>query len=172
MTDELFSAVSKNLEKHEGRILRMYLDSVGVVTCGIGHAIFAPAAAFSIPFWRSTDMLANREEITAEYWGVKRKLAKPRLMISYDTTEDLLRDDLKRFEVVVNNTFPDAEKYPQSVQVALYDLCFNLGSFSKWPRFRHAVLAGDWATAAAESHRPQVGEERNRDTFVQLNLNT
>lgn len=170
MTPELFSAVSANLAKHEGRRLQMYLDTVGVCTIGVGHALFAPASCHQIPFWRSTNELATRDEILAEYDAVKRKIRSAKLLVSYETTNHLLLSDLRRFEVVVCNTFPDYQKYPQSVQVGLFDLCFNLGSFVHFPRFSHAVKAGNWATAAAESHRPQVGEDRNIDTFMQFSL--
>jgi GH24 family phage-related lysozyme (muramidase) len=168
MTPELFAAVSANLAKHEGRRLQMYLDSVGVCTIGIGHALFAPAACMQIPFWRSTNELATREEISAEYDAVKRKLRAAKLLISYEMTEMLLRADLKRFETVVGNTFSCWEQYPQSVQVALFDIAFNTGSFAHWPKFSLAIQQRNFKAAAAESHRPQVSEDRNKDTYTQL----
>jgi GH24 family phage-related lysozyme (muramidase) len=170
MTPELFTAVSLNLAKHEGRVLSMYLDSVGVVSCGVGHALFAIADGFNICWWKDTSTLANREEVKAGWTAVKYKTAKRALMLSYEESDRLLQSDLIKFERIVNSTFPDVDSYPQSVQVALYDVCFNCGSFVKWPNFSKAIHERDFKQAALQSQRPQVSPERNLTTYDQLNV--
>jgi GH24 family phage-related lysozyme (muramidase) len=170
MTPELLTAVSLNLAKHEGRLLSMYLDSVGVVTCGVGHALFTPGDAYNICWWKDTSTLATREEVNAGWSSVKYKNSKRALLISYEETDRLLQSDLTKFERVIRSTFADVDTYPHLVQVALYDICFNCGSFTKWPHFSAAIHAHNWKLAATHSLRPQVGNSRNEDTFEQLNM--
>ena len=56
------------------------------------------------------------------------------------------------------------DSYPMTAQFALLDMVFNLGTnglVTKFPSFKKAVEAEDWATAAKESNRPQVSAARN-----------
>lgn len=168
MTPELFRAVSDNLADHEGRVLSMYLDSVGVVTCGVGHALFTPVMAYVIPFWKDSGTLATRDEIFVGWTSVKNGKLKRALMLSFDESDNILEADLARFEHVVNTRFPKSESYPLSVQVALYDIAFNCGSFIKWPHFSAHIDAREFGAAAHASDRPQVGAKRNLDTYNQI----
>lgn len=174
MKMELFAALSHNLEAHEGRKLSMYLCPAKVVTCGIGHALFAPVDATRIVWWRSTNQLATREDILAAYHAVKTGNSHHTLLMSHEETDRVLRDDLIKFERVVYTTFPEYEAYPLSVQVAIYDIVFTCGSllphgdYKGWPHFISAIRCKDWKYAADESYRPACGAERNRETRNQL----
>ena len=169
MTPELFEAVSANLAAHEGRRLSMYLDTVGVVTAGVGHAFFCAADAAKYLWWKNVGEIATKDEITREWdWVKRRQLLRGKLILSFDETEHILQCDLVRFEKIVHETFPDADSYPNSALVAIYDICFNTGSFAHWPNFTAAVRAKDWQKAAEMSNRPQVSKERNEATYKQL----
>jgi GH24 family phage-related lysozyme (muramidase) len=172
MQPELFSAVNKNLAEHEGRILSMYPDSnkPPVVTCGIGHALFAPADGFNVIWWKDTNTLATREEVKAAWSAIRYAGAKRALMMTYEESTRILMLDLEHFEKIVRMTFPQADSYPLTVQVAIYDLAFNTGSFKDWPHFTAAILARDFKSAAKESNRPQVSTARNEATFKQLDV--
>ncbi len=58
----------------------------------------------------------------------------------------------------------DFDKLPKNVQLALFDLIFNLGAsqiVNKFKKFNKALKAKDWATAAKESNRPEISTDRN-----------
>lgn len=62
------------------------------------------------------------------------------------------------------NNFDD---YSENIQVALFDMIFNLGATRLqriFVNFNAAVKSEDWDTAAKESYRRDISEERN--TFV------
>ena len=75
MNSSLLPKVIANLAKHEGRSMRMYPDTVGVVTCGIGHAIFTPQAALALGFL-SSGLPASGPSILADYTCVKHHILK------------------------------------------------------------------------------------------------
>lgn len=157
-----------NIAKHEGRVCQMYLDSVGVVTVGVGHAIFTVEDACCLGFMRG-NRAATRAEIIADYTGVKYTKRKGTLFLPVEEMDRILAFDMGKFEHIVEAAFPEVDSYPESVQVALIDIAFNCGSFKGWPSLAKAVKAGDWVTAAKESKRkPPVGDERNRDTQEQF----
>lgn len=164
MTPELFDRVSKILGTHEGRVLSMYRDTKGNVTYGVGHASFCAADAAKRVWWKAVDVLATAEEVAREWdWVKRRQLLRGRLFLSYEETDVILLDDLAVFEKRMGETFPDQSTYPQPALVALYDIIFNCGSFEKWPRLVAAVRSKDWKTAAAQSNRPEVSAQRNKD---------
>lgn len=170
MIPELFVAVSHNLADHEGRVLAMYPDSnkPPVVTCLVGHALFTPVQATQITWWLDTGRLAAREEVIMAWRDVGAGRKHRALLASFEESERVLREDLVKFEAEIRKTFSEVDTYPQSVQVALYDICFNCGSFKKWPHFSEAIHARNWSIAASHSYRPAVGDKRNKDTYTQL----
>ncbi|MGH7238606.1 MAG: hypothetical protein ACREHG_00920, partial [Candidatus Saccharimonadales bacterium] len=48
-------------------------------------------------------------------------------------------------------------------QVAIYDIVYNCGSLTHWPKLRACIQQNLWKCAAEQSHRPQVSESRNKD---------
>ena len=72
-----------------------------------------------------------------------------------------------------NGYTDDFDKLHNNVQLALFDMIFNLGAskiISSFPRFNKALKAGDWKKAATESNRPDVNAARNQ--YVKQLLNT
>lgn len=172
MTPELFKAVSLNLEKHEGRKLEMYRDTKGIVTCGIGHALFAAVDAYrpGMVWYKDSHVFATVDEVKAKWAAVRQNVRCFSLMMTYEQSDMLLENDLIKFERIIRATFPEVDSYPHSAQVALYDLAFNTGSVTtnNWPHLTMAVLKRDWVIAANECHRPAVSKSRNDETVAQF----
>lgn len=169
MTDELMSAICLNITKHEGRKLMMYLDTKGIVTCGIGHALFRCDDAHLIQWLKHGDKPASRAEVIAAWTAVKlSKRQDPELYMTFEEMERVLALDMPRFVVEVKREFSESDEYPSPAMVAIHDICFTCGSLTGWPRLTAAIKVGDWKTAANESYRPDVGSERNKDTANQF----
>jgi GH24 family phage-related lysozyme (muramidase) len=66
----------------------------------------------------------------------------------------------------------DFDKLHKNVQLALFDMIFNLGATKitgSFPSFNKALKAEDWKKAATESNRPDVNLARNQ--YVKQLLN-
>lgn len=159
----------------EGKIPHMYLDTVGVVTVGIGHALATPTSAIALPFiLRTTGQPASPAEITADYASVKARPAGlvashykafSRIFLSEAAIADLFVRDMDDFLPGLTAAIPDLANFPRTAQLALIDMAFNLGVHglvSKFPRMIRCVSDRNWSEAARECRRPQLGEERNR----------
>lgn len=72
------------------------------------------------------------------------------------------------------NGYPDDfDKLHKNVQLALFDMIFNLGAskiVNSFPKFNTALKAGEWKKATAEANRPDVSPSRNQ--YVQQLLQT
>lgn len=170
MEPELLQAVQNNIAAHEDRKLSMYLDTEGVVTCGVGHALFCVGDAYKVLWWASTSELATRLEVERAYTAIKRKATQfvPSLLMTYEETNRILTLDLEIAEHTLRREFSEFDSFPFGPRTALFDMVFNLGSLEKWPHLSAAVQAKDWKTAAAECTRKGIGEQRNSDTREQF----
>ena len=78
-----------------------------------------------------------------------------------------LESDLKALE----KKLPEFETYPRPLQKVLLDFQYNMGgNFTpeKWPAFYEGLKNKDITKMAEESHRSQVGEDRNIRTKEML----
>ncbi len=169
------STLRKKLEKYEGKITHMYLDSKGFVTVGVGHLLKDLASAQKLSFKKSNNTPASKDEIKLDYEAVKKQ-PKNRLASFYKnhTTLKLSETDINAltdkhidsFEGELKRIFPDFSTLPSEVRLALFDLIFNVGMTdlnNNWPSLKKAVKAKDWTTAAAESSRKSpISAERNK----------
>ena len=74
-----------------------------------------------------------------------------------------------------NGYYDDFDKLDKNVQMALFDMIFNLGAKKiviKFPEFDKAIKSGDWKKAARECNRPQLNPERNNYVKAKLNAVT
>ncbi|MCP3367759.1 glycoside hydrolase family protein [Bradyrhizobium cajani] len=157
----------------EAFVEHFYLDTVGKVTIGYGRMVPNADAAVDLPLKKNgsdADDDAKRDE-----WAlIKSKPAgKPasyyrqftKLTLQESDAKAMLRENLEGSAADLKTRFPELDDYPNDAQDALLDMMFNLGltkfSRAKWPKLFAAVEAKDWTTAAAESNRPDVQEERN-----------
>ena len=171
MDPVLTTDIIELLERHEGVRSYMYLDTVGVVTTGCGHAIFRSQDAVVLPFRRFKDnLLATPQEIITSWSRLKYQTGIPKLQadkslyLTEPDIESLIMKDLSRFQPIMDKTFPAFDSYPQSVQLGLWDMVWQLGSFIHFPKFVAYVKLLDWAGAADQCFRPAASATRNADT--------
>lgn len=157
----------------EGRVSHMYLDSVGVVTCGVGCALPLIVDAQALRWQFPDGAEASPLEIEAEWQRVAaavpgRRAETYRGITALDLPDDeidrifrrRLRDKLDHLA----EHFPAIATFPEPAQIALLDLAYNLGASAivrKFPRLTIAVRHQDWRTAAQECYRPQARDRRN-----------
>jgi GH24 family phage-related lysozyme (muramidase) len=162
--DRLFAFTSP----FEGCINHMYLDTVGVVTCGIGFALFSPADAAKLGFVPADHVALDWSAVKACPPGKVAAWYKDHTVCVLPPKG--LRAEFDRrvqdFASILSKGY-QLEQYPESAQVALLDMSFNLGAgalLTKWPSLRAACAKGDWATAAKQCSRTGVQAARNQAT--------
>jgi GH24 family phage-related lysozyme (muramidase) len=160
--------------RHEGNCPHMYLDTVGVVTVGIGTALFTAGEASALGFVkRGTTDKADGATIELEWGTVKKQTnGKPASFYKQFTQLDLLPAEVSRkfkehiatFEQKLKSKWLKYSDFPKPAQLALVDMIYNLGSFADFPSFVAAVDKEDWAEASKHCHRKGPSESRNRET--------
>jgi GH24 family phage-related lysozyme (muramidase) len=169
------ATLRSKMEKYEGRINHMYLDSKGLVTVGVGHLLKDLASAQALSFKKSDNKPASKEEIKADYEAVKKQPTNriasfykksTKLHLADADINSLTNKHIDNFESELKKIFSDFSTFPNEVQLALFDIIFNVGMTdlnNKWPTFKKAVIDKDWATAAKESNRKApISAERNK----------
>jgi GH24 family phage-related lysozyme (muramidase) len=176
-----------NLEKYEGRFEHIYLDTKGRVTVGVGHLIPNRAAMGTLVFFKTKDgqitTVASLQEKQAEYdavaklrWGQRYGAAsfKPKtsLVMRSEHINQLLDRHIDSFYKELTNIYKKSNGYiddfdnlHSNVQLALFDMIFNLGAskiVNVFPSFDTAIKKGDWKKAASEANRPDVSSARNQ----------
>ncbi len=163
------------MEKYEGKISHMYLDSKGYVTIGVGHLLKDLISAQKLNLKKRNNTPASKDEIKLDYDAVKKQ-PKNRLASFYkrhtnlvlaDTDINVLTDKhIDSFEGELKRIYSDFDSFPSEVRLALFDLIFNVGMTdlnNNWPSLKKAVKAKDWTTAATESSRKSpISAERNK----------
>lgn len=163
------TAVADRLIRFEGSVPYMYRCTGGEVTVGIGHAIQSAedAMALALMPWTSIEedyakvaTAPMGQKYAASYYG---PLTTTRM--SDSAILQLCGADICLFEEQLKQALPDWDSYPEPAQEALFDMGYNLGiaGLMKYPRMLAAVDRADWVTAAAESHRNGIPEERNQE---------
>lgn len=162
------------LEKYEGKVSHMYLDSNGYVTVGVGHLLSSVAEAQKLAFKTGKSMPASATDIKSDYESVKKQ-ASNRLSSFYknhtklflpDTEIDKLTNQhIDSFEKELKLIYSGFDTLPAEVKLALLDLIFNVGMTklkNNWPTFNAAIKAKDWQKAADNSSRTSpISAERN-----------
>lgn len=164
----------------EDSIDYMYLDSEDNVTVGIGTLLASADAAAALAFRnRETDKPATDEEIRAEFVLIDAMVGSGKIAAGYYrefTSLYLPQAEIDRLVVdhmrgdfdALLRVFPYFGNYPESVQIALWDMSYNLGVgglSGKFPKFCQAIRDEDWEEAATESHREGIADERNEFVF-------
>ncbi len=169
------STLRKKMEKYEGKISHMYLDSKGYVTIGVGHLLKDLISAQKLNLKKRNNTPASKNEIKLDYEAVKKQ-PKNRLASFYkrhtnlvlaDTDINALTDKhIDSFEGELKRIYSGFDSFPSEVRLALFDLIFNVGMTdlnNNWPSLKKAVKAKDWTTAATESSRKSpISAERNK----------
>ena len=115
----------EELAEDEGCKFEIYLDHLGLPTCGIGH------------------LIREQDEEYGQPVGTPVSEERVRRLFNLDiivTLEDC------------NRLFPDFAELPEEAQLVIANMCFNLGfpRLYKFKRFIEAINVRDWQAAADE----------------------
>ena len=172
----MFEDLKARLRLHEGVVPHLYLDTLGLVTCGVGHMIPAPDAMAGVEMVRVDGTTATPEEEIAEWHRVKE--LQPAMLPRYYEERTTLRmtpaavnalqdADVAGFHSALIHLLPGFSEFPDAAQEALLDMAFQLGAgglISKFPHLAVATKARDWQACADQCHRAGIQEWRNTAT--------
>jgi GH24 family phage-related lysozyme (muramidase) len=166
--------VATRLKIFEGSVPHMYRCTGGEVTIGVGHAIFSTSDAqklsWGVPSPSPEEVISGYRNVydapkgqVASYYANLSTCRMTDLAIS-----NLLSSDMNAFLLQVKKALPNWDRYPDSAQQALFDMAYNLGinGLLKYPKMLAACDAGDWKTAAQESHRNGISQQRNQTIYA------
>ncbi len=128
----------------------VYLDTVGVPTIGIGLALQGEGDASwfgqeGIDAWKTV-----RESPTGMYFTWYQHRSPWRADSA--KLEALFMYRLQATENALQKQFPGWATWPQSAQIAIFDLAWNVGAniTPHWPRLTAALKEQDWEEAALQ----------------------
>lgn len=155
----------------------MYLDTVGLVTVGIGNMLPNASVASVLAFVkRTTRARATPSEIQGDFVSVSKQpkgMAATwyRQFTTLDLPEvevnNLFQKRIQEFQLQLFRAYPRYDSYPAPAQLAMLDMAFNLGTGAlknRWPRLNDAIDQLDWKTAAEQCLRPTANAIRNAGT--------
>ncbi len=93
------------------------------------------------------------------------------VVLSDQRIGEIVAAHIAQDRVGLGNLYSNFDHFPQIAKVALHDMIYNLGETrlrNEFPNFNAAVIQRDWVTAASESHRLGISEQRNEGTRQQL----
>ena len=175
------------LEEYEGRYEHLYLDTKNKVTVGVGHLLASEISMVFVTMYKVANNfpagLATLEDKKTEYRNIakQKKNYKAAWYKKFTTLAmkegdiDSQRDkhmdpfylELTSIYKKTNGYPEDFDNFPEKVQIALFDMIFNLGKTklnNTFPSFNAAIKTSDWKKAAVQSNRPDVSVSRN--TYV------
>lgn len=134
----IFPLLSKQLVRHEGLCLEAYLDSMGILTVGVGHN----CKARPVP-------------------GVTRKGDR----ISHELVLSLLDSDVSEEEADLNRRWPWVEGLDDERYGALVNMIFNMGgaSLAKFKKAMPLVECGDYEAAADQFLESMWAQQVGKD---------
>jgi GH24 family phage-related lysozyme (muramidase) len=175
--------VFANLERYEGRVPHLYLDSRGYVTVGVGHCVrnrnemarlTMMTGGAGVPMQAATLKQKQDEFDTVSKLPANRAADSyekhTKLMMRDQDIDGLLHKHIDSFYGSLAGAYCKAKGYPkdfdtlpQNVQLALFDMVFNLGAtgLSKFTQFNKSIKDGDWNKAVTQCERVDVGGDRN-----------
>lgn len=148
-------------EELEGAVRFMYLDVLGLVTCGYGNLINTPASAAALPWRRKDGSYATRAEILADWALVRsrRDLAQlggghfadvAQLRLDDQGVANLVHAKFLENEKALQKRYADYETWPACAQLAVHSLAWACGAAYHFPQMDVALAGRDFDTAARE----------------------
>ncbi|MBI3562861.1 MAG: hypothetical protein HY080_14205 [Gammaproteobacteria bacterium] len=184
---EVKDAVIPKIEEYEGRVNHLYLDTVSRVTVGVGHLVLNRVAMGMIILYKNKTknslptILATLAEKQNEYDSIAKQkkgyksswYKQHTTLVMQDTDINSQRDQhMDSFYKDLSNIYKKSKGYTadfdnlaDKVQIALFDMIFNLGAdkiVNTFTEFDKHIKAGAWSKAADASNRSQVSDERNK----------
>jgi GH24 family phage-related lysozyme (muramidase) len=179
MTDDTDVFVH-DLERWEGAVSHIYLDTRGRPTVGIGFLLKDVEAAVKLPFVNSAGLFATKPDVWRDWSRVvatgQTVGETPRRPASFYAAPGALhlpdysmrmlcRDMLRReFSPRLVELLPNIWSYPTPAQRALVDLVWNLGAagLGRFGNLLAACKARDWNTCILECAVKTSRAERNQ----------
>jgi GH24 family phage-related lysozyme (muramidase) len=137
---DYMASIKPMLIKHEGKRSKMYLDSKGIPTIGVGFNLKRP------------DAKSLLKSVGAEYSSV---------MNGQELTEQqidaLLNITIKEAQQIAESNFSTFNEQPNDVKAVLVDMAFNLGPtrLAGFVKLKAAIDGKDYARAAQEMQNSQ-----------------
>jgi GH24 family phage-related lysozyme (muramidase) len=168
------------LERFEGCVPWMYLDTRSNVTVGVGLMLPDAASASALGFVDAAGAPSAAQDIEADFTrvgglapgelpGFYKAASSPQLPQA--VIDAKLSSVLTGFEATVRAGLAGYDAMPDSVKMALLDMAYNLGPhklLTTYPMMLKAVEAANWAQAAAQCGRGGIGAARNAWTQQQF----
>jgi len=131
-----YDDIQKFIVKHEGYRNKVYLDSLGIPTIGIGFNLLRPDAK----------IILNRMGL--DYNSVLNGST----ILTDDQVKEIFQICLKIAYTDVKNYIPKFDTLPKNVKLGLIDLSFNLGfnRLNKFVKTKEFILKGDYKSAGNE----------------------
>lgn len=166
--ETLLTACWKFTTPFEGKIPYLYRDTIGILTVGVGFTVPTLESAMAIGLKPVENIPTDYLKVQTLPIGRVAKFYEPYTVsrLPINLMRELFDIRMEQFYLSVMESF-NLKEMPQNAQVAVLDMAFNLGATalkSRWPRFKSAVLNGDWETAAQECWRKGIGNSRNTGT--------
>jgi len=177
--------VVAKLIEFEGKVVHMYLDSVGLVTVGVGNLLETADEAAKLAFvHRGSGQPATSDEIRAEHaklsameqnnYAASYFRQHTRLDLPDDAIEASVLEHLHEFEAGLRGSFAGFDAYPDQAKKGVMDMVFNLGLnglLNKFPSFSRGFREHNWQTCHDECNRVGIAKARNdyvRGLFTEL----
>tara|TARA_Y100000034_G_scaffold136483_1_gene213187 strand:+ start:237 stop:722 length:486 start_codon:yes stop_codon:yes gene_type:complete len=127
------------LIKHEGVRYEVYRCTAGKLTIGVGRNL--------------DDVGLSEDEKRFLLQYPPRDLTYTNLHLNMSEVTYLLENDINRVIDDLNAKIPEWFTYPENIQLALADMCFNLGitGLLKFKKMIAAMREGDFDSAADEA---------------------
>lgn len=136
------------IEPFEGRRHRVYHDSRGNRTVGVGFNLDRPGAAEDI----------GRLLKSVGYAALRRGTST----LTDAQIDVLLRHDVQRAFETANRQIVDFDRLPRQAQLVIIDMTYNIGSLDRWRDLRRALAHNNYTAAADAMHdsrwRRQTGQ--------------
>lgn len=173
LTDQEKETLRKNIERYEGRINHLYLDSRGFVTVGVGHMIPDVSQAQKLNFIKADGSAASADDIKDAFEKVKQQpenrvasfyKSATALTMTNEEVDRLTDKHIETFHKELQKIYGDFDAYPSNARLALFDMIFNLGMTNlrkRWPKMNACVANQDWGAAAEQCRRKGIADERN-----------
>jgi GH24 family phage-related lysozyme (muramidase) len=186
MRSSVAAALQPFLARFEGNALDfMYADTRNLVTTGTGNLIDSgprdsdvinPAyarPALALPWrHRGNGARASQPEIMDAWAKVKTRPDMGKrgggtyagytdLYLDSDALDALFYQHAASDETYLHGRFPQFENWPADAQLGLLSMAWAMGPAFSFPNFQRAANAGDFSTAARESHSFNTAPARN-----------
>lgn len=147
-TEEIRSFIAEN----EGRRNRVYPDTKGIPTIGIGFNL------------NRSDASSRLQSVGADYDQVR----KGKVSLTDRQVDALFEQDLSTAQNAARSFLPNIQTYPPGIQIALTDLAFNLGGqgLANFHNFQRSLSNRNFEQAAKDLRNSrwygQVGNRAER----------